>query len=224
MYEWNRRLTPTRSQDKELTMSTDLAPSRPLGPWANGMLMTPAEFDTATEWDPDYRYELINGVLIVSPPADIGERGPSDFLGGLLLIYKMMHPLGSHLDATVFEETVATVVGRRRMDRAIWTGLGRKPRTLEDVPTIAVEFVSDSSRDRNRDYVQKRQEYEAIGVREYWVIDRFRRQMTVFHGPDTQIVTESEVYQTDLLPGFELPLAKLFAEADSWSQNNDPTP
>lgn len=205
-------------------MSTDLVPPRPLGPWANGMLMTPEEFDTVAEWDPDYRYELVNGVLIVSPPADIGERGPSDLLGGLLLIYKMMHPQGYHLDATVFEETVATAMGRRRMDRAIWTGLGRKPRTMEDIPSIAVEFVSDSSRDRKRDYIHKRREYEEIGVREYWVIDRFRRQMTVFRGPDTQIVPETEIYRTDLLPGFELDLAKLFAEADSWTREDEPNP
>ncbi len=205
-------------------MSTDLAPSRPLGPWANGMFMTPEEFDTAAEWDPDYRYELVNGVLIVGPPADIGERGPSNYLGGLLTIYKAFHPQGYHLDDSVFEETVAIAVGRRRMDRAIWTGLGRKPRTLEDIPSIAVEFVSDSSRDRKRDYVHKRQEYEEIGVREYWVIDRFRRQMTVFRGPDTQVLPHTEIYRTDLLPGFELDLAKLFADADDWARNNPPTP
>lgn len=205
-------------------MSTDLAPSRPLGPWANGMLMTPEEFDTAAEWDPDYRYELVNGVLIVSPPADIGERRPSEYLGHLLLKYQEGHPLGYSLDGSVFEETVATAVGRRRMDRAIWAGLGRPPRKLRDIPTIAVEFVSDSSRDRKRDYVHKRQEYDEIGVREYWVIDRFRRQMTVFRGPDTHIVPDTEVYRTDLLPGFELPLAKLFSEADAWSQDNEPTP
>lgn len=205
-------------------MSTELAPSRPLGPWANGMLMTPQEFDTASEWDPDYRYELINGVLIVSPPADIGERGPSEYLGHLLLMYQELHPLGHHLDGSVFEETVSTAVGRRRMDRAIWTGLGRQPRTMVDIPSIAVEFVSDSSRDRKRDYVHKRQEYEEIGVQEYWVVDRFRRQMTVFRGPDTQIVNEGDSYHTDLLPGFELVLAKLFAKADAWTKNQPPTP
>ena len=205
-------------------MSTDLAPSRPIGPWANGMLMTPEEFDTAAEWDPDFRYELVNGVLIVSPPADIGERGPSEYLGVILAMYKMNHPPGFHLDDTVFEETVATAVGRRHMDRAIWTDLGRQPRTMEDIPSIAIEFVSDSSRDRKRDYVHKRQEYEEIGVREYWVIDRFRRQMTVFRGPDTQIIPESEIYRTDLLPGFELDLAKLFAKADAWTRNIPPAP
>ncbi len=40
------------------------------GPEANGILMTPAEFDRA-EFEDGWRYELINGVLIVSPiPAE----------------------------------------------------------------------------------------------------------------------------------------------------------
>ena len=33
---------------------------------------------------------------------------------------------------------------------------------------------------QERDYVAKRAEYREIGVREYWVIDRFRRTLTVF--------------------------------------------
>jgi len=30
------------------------------------------------------------------------------------------------------------------------------------------------------------------------------------------VVGEAEVYRTDLLPGFELPLARLFVLADLW--------
>ena len=36
------------------------------GPEDNGLLLTPAEFDEA-DFDDDYRFELITGVLIVSP-------------------------------------------------------------------------------------------------------------------------------------------------------------
>lgn len=52
----------------------ELSVTRPFGPWANGLQMTPEEFERATQWDEFYRYELVNGVLVVSPPADIGER------------------------------------------------------------------------------------------------------------------------------------------------------
>jgi Uma2 family endonuclease len=77
-----------------------------------------------------------------------------------------------------------------------------------------VEFVSNTSRDRRRDFVDKRREYTSAGVKEYWVIDRFERELTDFRGDSTPLVVgEAEVYRTDLLPGFELPLAKLLAKA-----------
>src|SRR5205085_1598421 len=79
---------------------------------------------------------------------------------------------GRSLDATLPEQTVATGANRRRADRVIWAGLGRLPRRGE-TPTMIVEFVSRGRRDRVRDYEEKRDEYIAIGVREYWVIDRF---------------------------------------------------
>jgi Uma2 family endonuclease len=101
----------------------------------------------------------------------------------------------------------------------IWTGLGRIPNVRQDQPTIASEFVSASKRDFQRDYIDKRDEYLRAGVREYWIIDRFRRRMTVVRGgadPVTEIViTEQDTYTTPLLPGFELPLAQLLAVADA---------
>ncbi len=110
---------------------------------------------------------------------------------------------------------------RRRADRVIWAGLGRRPDPKVDVPTIAVEFVSAGKRDRHRDYVEKRAEYLAAGVAEYWVIDRFRRIMTVYRRPPAEpsevVVPEAGTYRTDLLPGFELPLARLLSVADRWA-------
>ncbi|MDZ4686350.1 MAG: Uma2 family endonuclease [Planctomycetaceae bacterium] len=192
----------------------ELSATRPLGPWANGLQMSPEEYERATEWDPFYRYELVNGVLVVSPPADIGERSPNDFLGYLLQSYKYSHPLGSHLDETAPEQSVRTSAGWRRMDRAIWAGFNRPIRDTRDVPTITVEYVSDTSRDRRRDFVQKRAEYAAIGVKEYWIIDRFNRSLTVIRGADVAVIGENQIHKTDLLPGFELPVGRLLAVAD----------
>lgn len=186
-----------------------------VGPRANGMVMTPEEFDAVAEWEAGYRYELVHGVLVVNPPAAIGERNPNDELGYWLRHYRDSHPQGSILDDTSPEHTIKTSSGRRRADRVVWIGLGRVPDYDNDVPSIAIEFVSDSSRDRKRDYIEKRQEYAEIGVREYWVIDRFRRKMTVFLCANQErLVRESEVYSTPLLPGFELPLERLLQIAD----------
>ena len=185
---------------------------------SNGMLMTPEEFDAVTDYDDRYRYELIHGVLVVTPFASIAERDPNEELGHLLRAYKADHPEGKAIDKTVVEQYIAAGDNRRRADRVIWTGLGRVPDPKTDVPSIAVEFVSRSGRDRRRDYEEKRREYLAVGVKEYWIIDRFRRRMTVYRpiDPVEQIVEATGLYRTPLLPGFELPLVRLLEVADDW--------
>ena len=99
----------------------------------------------------------------------------------------------------------------------VWAKLGRMPDPLTEVPTIAVEMVSRGRRNRRRDYVEKRAEYAAAGVKEYWIVDRFERMMTVCYVDGSErVVTEAETYATPLLPGFGLPLADLLAAADRW--------
>ncbi len=189
-----------------------------IGPDDNGLLMTPEEFDEITDFDEGYQYELIRGVLVVNPPAGVGERDPNEELGHLLRTYQEAHP--GVIDATVYEQYVRTLESRRLADRVIWIGLGRIPNPRQDVPTIVVEFVSKRRRDRLRDYVDKRDEYLAIGVTEYWVIDRYRRTMTVFRPEqrksEPHVLAEDAIYQTPLLPGFELPLGRLLGRADRW--------
>jgi Uma2 family endonuclease len=190
-----------------------------LGPYANGMELSADEFDAVTEWDPACRYELLHGVVIVSPIPAEGEADPNGELEYLLRKYQEEHPPGAALDKTLPERYIHLEDGsRRRADRVIWTGLGRRPNPKSDVPSIAIEFVSESQRDRDRDYISKRREYRNAGVVEYWMIDRFRYSMTVYLADGTEhAVAADEVYSTPLLPGFELPLRRLFSIADEWN-------
>jgi Uma2 family endonuclease len=212
-----------RGKDEEgQTMSTALAEKLVLRPGLAGALLTPREFDAADDVDGDGEvYELINGVLVVSPPPLEEERDPNGELEYLLRVYKYQHPQGAALNKTLSEHLIQTRRNRRRADRAIWAGLGRKPRRNE-VPTIAAEFVSKDKRDWTRDYRVKKREYKEIGIKEYWIIDRFRRIMTVFINERGRsrvvVVREKDVYRTPLLPGFELPLAQLLAVADEWDE------
>jgi len=184
------------------------------------MLLTAAEFDRARFKD-GWRYELINGVLIVSPFAARNERDPNEELGRWLRNYQEGHPQGSSLDWTLPEETLECGENRRRADRVIWVGLGRLPE-LGDAPAIIVEFVSAGKVAQERDYVVKRSEYRAIGAREYWVIDRFRRSLTVYifggEKDEERLIPENQTYTSPLLPGFELPLARLLKLADQWAK------
>ena len=186
----------------------------------NGILMTRDEFDAIDDYDENYRYELINGVLIVNPMPSVFELDPNEELGHWLRNYAEQHP--GILNKTVFEVYINTAIGRRRADRVIWTGFEEGPDPENDVPTIVVEFVSRRKRDQVRDYIDKRDEYLAIGVAEYWVINRFQGTMTIFRrtadGVEEHVVADREVYKTALLPGFELPLGKLLAVCDTWKK------
>ena len=190
-----------------------------LGPCSNGMLLSPWEFDAA-DAEPGWRYELVNGVLIVNPSPSLGERDPNEELGRWLRAYQENHEDGAALDFTIAEQTIHIGPHRRRVDRAIWAGLGRLP-TQNETPTTAVEFISDGKRNQQRDYDVKRSEYETAGVLEYWVLNRFGHTMTVYRFArgrmSQQTLTRRPTYTTKLLPGFKLPLAQLFKFADRWS-------
>lgn len=182
------------------------------------LVLSKDEFLAIDEFDDRYRYELIHGVVVVSPFPGPGERGPNGVLEHWLWKYHEAHPSQSKLDGTLSEQAIDTGACIRRADRVIWVGLGRQPRPMQDVPSIVIEFVSNTTRDRRRDYDDKRAEYAAIGVQEYWVIDRFRRTMTICRGDQAvHVVKQTDVYETPLLPGFQILLADLLEISDRWS-------
>lgn len=205
-------------------MATTARMTKPLGPRDAGLPMTLDEFEEA-DYELGFRYELIHGILIVTPPPLEEERDANEELGYMLRSYQKSHPQGPSLDLTLPEHNVRTKAQNRRADRALWTGLGRKPRTrgdvkLRDVPTIVVEFPSARPADQRRDYEEKRIEYRDAGVREYWIVDRFRRMMTVYRWRGKrwtkQTVEEGETYQSPLLPGFVLSLDALLRVSDGY--------
>jgi Uma2 family endonuclease len=81
----------------------------------------------------------------------------------------------------------------------------------EAIPDLAVEVLSPSN--TRGEMLRKRKEYFLAGVRLLWVVDPFRRTVSVFTSPE-DVVELSEKDTLDggaVLPGFRLPLKDLFA-------------
>ena len=89
---------------------------------------------------------------------------------------------------------------------------------------LAVEIVSPS--DPNRDLVEKRTEYAAAGVAEYWVVDPRPRRRSAPTGRSVTVLTPGEdgaytgepvdeggTAQSRLLPGFTAAVADCLADA-----------
>ena len=75
---------------------------------SSGLSMTAAEFDAlpSHHFDRNYRYELIRGVLVVTPPAGNGEVDPNEDLGFLLRLHKETHPQVLLIDKSLYEHTL----------------------------------------------------------------------------------------------------------------------
>ncbi len=206
-------LTPARpsqaaSRPKRLT----------LRPRDYGRLLTAKEFDRArVAGDCLHRFELIRGVVIVSPPPANSVADPNEEFGCWLRTHQQRHPEGRRLDVTL--PGLHAYLGQDRLliDRQLWIGLGRLPQRTEHC-AIAVDFVSAAKRRRTLDHLVKRRELEKVGIKEYWLIDRFQLKMTVWRQglEGGLIVKENEIYLTPLLPGFELDLGKLLFLANRW--------
>ena len=86
-----------------------------------------------------------------------------------------------------------------------------------DNTELVIEISSPST--RKRDETIKRRLYERAGVSEYWVVDPeidvirvYRREHDQFGRPAELSREAGDVLTTALLPGLEMPLARIFKE------------
>lgn len=85
--------------------------------------------------------------------------------------------------------------------------IARQAILLEMVPPLFVAEVvspgSENSENYLRDYVWKRQQYEELGIPEYWIIDPHREQVTV-------LVLVDETYESKIYSVSEQFVSKIF--------------
>lgn len=83
------------------------------------------------------------------------------------------------------------------------------------VPELVIEVVSPGS--ETRDYNEKREEYCAFGVREYWIIDAAKQEVLALQGNGGKwretIVRAPQEVASLLLPGFKLNVQAVFDAA-----------
>jgi Uma2 family endonuclease len=84
---------------------------------------------------------------------------------------------------------------------------------------LCMEILSGGAEDRRRDLEEKRAEYAAAGIPEYWIVDPEQTRITVLtlDGADYRLHGEFKPGDTAtsvLLPGFEVDVRECFAAAD----------
>jgi Uma2 family endonuclease len=185
-----------------------------------------ASFEEYLTWsdDPENymegRYELIDGELVELAPESPENHFVANYLFLMLVSVgvpmRLVHLRGCEVQVPVLQMGDAAnrypdlVVLRPEhldlMNRRLTITLDMPP------PCMVVEVASPGKRNRDRDYNNKRAQYEAIGVDAYWIIDRQAQIVVVFELEQSGYKKVGEFKEGDIVPCSTSPALALTAE------------
>lgn len=167
--------------------------------------------------DDGKRHELIDGEHYVTPSPNTKHQRVLGRLHILIGSWLEYEPVGQVFLApfdvvfTQFDvvEPDLLYMSNARAE-AILTDLN-----VQGVPELVIEIASPGT--RRRDATLKRALYERTGVSEYWIVEPkgdkvrvYRRDGATFAPPVEFAREAGDVLTTPLLPGLDLPLARIF--------------
>ena len=165
------------------------------------------------EITPDMKAEFINGEIIMHSPATDEHTQFRGFIEKLLSTYVDVHELG-----IVRAEKALCVFPRNDYEPDIVFFCSEKAakirgKTLKfPVPDFVCEVLSDSTAKRDRGV--KFQDYEAHGVREYWIVNPDRRELEQYVLERGRYVLRMKSRTGEVtsaaIKGFRAPLAAFF--------------
>jgi Uma2 family endonuclease len=167
--------------------------------------------------DDGKRHELIDGEHYVTPSPNTRHQRISGRLHLLIGNWLEAHPVGQLFYApfdVVFSNFDVVEPDLLYMSNARATEI-LTVKHVSGVPELVIEIGSPGT--RKRDETLKRRLYERTGVTEYWVVDPdldairvYRRSTEGFDRPFELSAEAGDVLSTPLLPGLEIPLARVF--------------
>jgi Uma2 family endonuclease len=191
-----------------------------LTPKDHGRRVTPEEWETAKGHSKRWKYEIIDGVIQVTPPPAYSHDVVLNWLHRLFVLYEVAHPdVVNHIS----QAFAVRVPGRTDLTEPQPDfGLYYLPesdvppqevRWHEMEPFLVVEVISEDTEEK--DTVRNVELYAQVpGIREYWIIDphpnAYQPSLTVYRKRGSRWqkpieVAFGEVYETPrLLPGFSL--------------------
>ena len=127
--------------------------------------VTPEEFE-AMEKDEHFNYELIDGIVMMSPSPSREHQGIGFKVNGFLF-----RQIDSHKCTGYYETDIKINDNIYKPDISIFCN------DNNDIPIIVFEILSSST--RRKDLTIKTLKYEEAGIEEYWIIDPKVKTITV---------------------------------------------
>ena len=162
-----------------------------------------------------YKRELIEGEIIMSPAGYRHERIVAVLLSAMLphaTNHRLGVVCGSGLgcwmnSGNLLSPDISFIAKSRLAVTAV-----EKEKYLRGAPDLVVEVLSPW--DRSARLQEKLPDYFSSGARLIWVLDPAEKTVLVYRTPepDRLLRVTDTLEGEDVLPGFRLPLAELFAE------------
>ena len=164
------------------------------------------------------RYELLNGNIIMTPPAGWPHGNTEARLVRELGNCASQHQLGEVFGSSTgyrlpSGDTLEPDVSFISYARLQAGPAPRRGKFLEIAPNLVVEILSTPTALRDR--TEKKDIYERNGVDEYWLVDTDRQEVTVFRLVNGRygtplIFRTGDTLSSVALPQLQLPVSNLF--------------
>jgi len=177
-------------------------------------LLTVSDLDLMP--DDDNRYELFEGEVFVSRAPGLPHQRVLTNLLILLELHLKEHPVAGVWPnpGVIFDNfnvaipDIAFVINEHI--EAIASG-----EKVTGAPDLVIEIVSPGVENERRDRTVKRQAYSKFGVREYWVVDRYRQTIEIYQMDQGQLMliatlANDDQLTTPLLPAFKCLVSLVF--------------
>ena len=168
--------------------------------------------------DDGNRYEIIDGELHVTSAPHVWHQIVVGRVGTALEVWSNQTGAGFTIPGPgmVISRTDAVIPDVVWVSRDHFPNLLGADGKLHGAPDLVVEVLSPGTANEERDRVTKRDHYGDWGVQEYWTVDRFARAIEVYRLLESALqpvatLGEMDILSSPLLPGFQHPVASLFA-------------
>jgi Uma2 family endonuclease len=184
-----------------------------------------ASFDQYLAWSNDPSnavegcYELIDGELVGLPTESGLNDGIANYLFLMLVTagvpFQLVRPGKCEIQVPVLQPgDAANRIPDLVVLREEHLPLIQKRLTITvdmPPPMMVVEVVSPEKKQRDRDYINKLAQYEAIAIPTYWIVDPEQNKITVFQLERSRYQSLGEFRNTDLVPCPSIPSLSLSA-------------
>ena len=162
-------------------------------------------------------YEIIDGELFVSRSPHINHQEVGGNLYALLRGWSLQTGLGK----AIFGPGIVLSDADNVIPDVVWVSQGRLPLITDEsghltkMPELVIEVLSAGAENIRRDREAKLKFYSVQGVQEYWIADRFTRQIEVFRREEGRLslamtLMNNDTLTSPLLPGFTCSLEQVF--------------